>query len=1013
MSTLKKILALSLALAMILSVSVFAGNYSADTYKDAAAIDKDAAESVELLYALKVMTGDEKGNFNPNATITRAEVAKMIYVILNYGKDDKAVNYAAANLFTDVPATEWYAGYINYLAAMGLVNGSEGKFYPTNPVKTAEAAKMLLTAIGYNATDRQYVGANWAKNVLSDASIVGLLAGYKADINGAAPRQWVAVMFSNALLEAFTYKTVYPAGFNGIFNTAASGANFVKFGYKYYGLETFTGYLFATAGAYIDTTERNTNTASSGKVIFATEHNAKNTPDETQWIQVKNPGLGYMDLGQEFRVIYKDGGSTVYSACLTGESVVADAEVKDIKVANTQATYKNDANNKYIFTIGEMEAKFDSSKISALEIKYDSNAANLVVTKEQKYNVTELKTAAGKLKTDLYRAIDKDGDGDIDYMIIVEYTYAHVNNVAEHKSYGEYFTATKVGGGDLIPVGFNSGTSDKRWYLDDAVNTEDEIVKNNVLKISYNPDNGKYDVEALTVVSDVTYEKRTTGGVHTLGGEEYQVAANGFEFIEKFLVSKNLKDNMDIAIDGSLVVEAGLVDSNYDNLDDINAQLVMVTGAYVDVYNNPSYNRYFINYMTIDGEMHKEAPMLQSKSGIQVVTYSDLTGKDYNNAPVSGSPAYLENHQRLFVLRESGDSVYLIKLTETYYNAQGSLIGNAKDILDYSDSLLDGYHEGNGVLDTQNNEFNHDYIAADNAFFVSYMSGKTEKFAVMTLDDMGEGVDKDAYIQGLFETKRSYNNYLAGYIFVNLSLNESNGYLYTTSGEAYDIDDDEWYLTDVVFSDGPAEKDIQVSEVNGVALNEANPVKANCLYSYTYEKVNGEKVYKLKLINEKTEDGSAGNRCDFTYDTTTVSDPDTKYEITNAYVANGDEILVADHSAAGREKLILASDCKVVLKKVVLDRDQNQTGGKDNLHFSVTEEISFVDFDVLVKNEDADSELLFSIYNGEADSNYDYFSDYYYVGGEKNVKTGAVEGVKMLYVITYSVEDAAQATSNH
>lgn len=1007
MSTLKKILALSLALAMILSVSVFAGNYSADTYKDAAAIDKDAAESVELLYALKVMTGDEKGNFNPNATITRAEVAKMIYVILNYGKDDKAVNYAAANLFTDVPATAWYAGYINYLAAMGLVNGSEGKFYPTNPVKTAEAAKMLLTAIGYNSEDRQYVGANWAKNVLSDASIVGLLSGYKADINGAAPRQWVAVMFSNALLEAFTYKTVYPAGFNGIFNTAASGANFVKFGYKYYGLETFTGYLFATAGAYIDTTERKTHVASSGKVIFATEHNAKNTPDETQWIQVKNPGLGYMDLGQEFRVIYKDGGSTVYSACLTGESVVADAEVKDIKVANTQATYKNDANNKYIFTIGEMEAKFDSSKISALEIKYDSNAANLVVTKEQNYNVTELKTAAGKLKTDLYRAIDKDGDGDIDYMIIVEYTYAHVNNVAEHKSYGEYFTATKVGGGDLIPVGFNSGTSDKRWYLDDAVNTEDEIVKNNVLKISYNPDNGKYDVEALPVVSDVTYEKRTTGGVHTLGGEEYQVAANGFEFIEKFLVSKNLKDNMDIAIDGSLVVEAGLVDSNYDNLDDINAQLVMVTGAYVDVYNNPSYNRYFINYMTIDGEMHKEAPMLQSKSGLTVVTYSDLTGKDYANAVVTGSPAYLENHQRLFVLRESGDSVYLIKLTET--NAK--VKGNAKTILDYSDSLLDGYHEGFGKLDTQNNEFTNeseklfDYVAAENAFFVSYMSGKTEKFAVMTLDDMGEGVDKNAYIQGLFETKRSYNNYLAGYIFVNLSLNESNGYLYTTSGVAYDIDDDEWYLTDVVFSDGPAEKDIQVSEVNGVALNEANPVKANCLYSYTYEKVNGEKVYKLKLINEKTEDGSAGNRCDFTYGTTTVSDPDTKYEITNAYVANGDEILVADHSAAGREKLILASDCKVVLKKVVLDRDQNQTGGKDNLHFSVTEEISFVDFDVLVKNEDADSNLLFSIYNGETDNNYDYFSDYYYVGGKNSVK--------MLYVITYSVEDAAQAASNH
>ena len=128
MSTLKKILALSLALAMILSVSVFAG-YTTDSYKDAAAIDKDAAESVELLYALDIMTGDEKGNFNPNATITRAEVAKMIYVILNKGNDDKAATYAVANLFTDVPATAWYAGYINYLAALGLVNGTGATTY--------------------------------------------------------------------------------------------------------------------------------------------------------------------------------------------------------------------------------------------------------------------------------------------------------------------------------------------------------------------------------------------------------------------------------------------------------------------------------------------------------------------------------------------------------------------------------------------------------------------------------------------------------------------------------------------------------------------------------------------------------------------------------------------------------------------------------------------------------------------------------------------------------------------
>ena len=108
MSTFKKLLALTLALAMVLSVSAFAG-YSADTYADADKINGDCEDAIELLYALDIMKGDGK-NFNPEASVTRAEMAKMIYVILNYGKDDKAVTYTGAKMFSDVAAGTWYAG---------------------------------------------------------------------------------------------------------------------------------------------------------------------------------------------------------------------------------------------------------------------------------------------------------------------------------------------------------------------------------------------------------------------------------------------------------------------------------------------------------------------------------------------------------------------------------------------------------------------------------------------------------------------------------------------------------------------------------------------------------------------------------------------------------------------------------------------------------------------------------------------------------------------------------------
>ena len=160
MSMIKKLIALTLALAMVLSVSAFAGSYSADTYADADKIDSDCEDAVELLYALDIMVGDGK-NFNPESAVTRAEMAKMIYVILNYGDDDKAVTYTGAKLFADIEAGAWYEGYVNYAAATKLVQGrGNGTFGPNDAVTTAEAAKMLLTAIGYSAEARGYTGAN-------------------------------------------------------------------------------------------------------------------------------------------------------------------------------------------------------------------------------------------------------------------------------------------------------------------------------------------------------------------------------------------------------------------------------------------------------------------------------------------------------------------------------------------------------------------------------------------------------------------------------------------------------------------------------------------------------------------------------------------------------------------------------------------------------------------------------------------------------------------------------------
>ena len=1022
MSTFKKLLALTLALAMVLSVSAFAGNYTDSTYADADKINEDCEDAVELMYALDIMVGDGK-NFNPESTVTRAEMAKMIYVVLNYGDDDKAANYTGAKIFSDVAAGAWYEGYVNYMATTKLVQGRpDGTFGPMDPVTCAEAAKMLLTAIGYSAADRGYTGAEWANNVLSDAAIVGLLEDYNYNTNTYAPRQWVAVMMENALW-AYTYATVRPVSFNGLLTSSAlekyNEATWVTMGQKYYKLNTFTGYLYATEDAYIDQAAAKWNSDDNviGLTTTADDDCAIFYNSSNGYIEVDNPGLGYMDLGQKYRVIYKNNGS-VYSCKATGDSEVADAIAYEITVDTARATNKNDANNKYVFTIGDMEAKFNSSNIKAItvnnKVDFDNDKDIIVDTDDGDkyakggYSVDELKAVAGDKSADLYRAIDKDGDGDIDYMIIVEYTYAYVNKVGEHKSYGEYFTAELDNEVTYKPAGY---TGDK-WYLDDVVNTDDEIEKGNFIKVNYNLDNAAYDVEVLAVEDEVTYEKRSTKGVHTLGGEEYVIADKAFDEAADELVSGNLKDAMTIVVDGEFIVYAEPVDSDYTDLADVNAQLVLVTEVYSDVYDVPGYTRNYIEYLTIDGELHEEVRYHDSKAadadyGVTFDKIADMLKKD----------------QRLFALREKDGKVYLLDLYTDKDNSQ--------EILDYSSSLLDGFREETGKLDTEDNEFGNDYIENENVFFMSWHTSSGIKFGVKTLDELGEGVDAAAYIQGLYETKRSYDNYLAGHLHFDLELEQASGYLYTTSGDAYDVDDDEWYLMDVVFDDGEAEGDIMIGSVdNGArgihagctdktncnltdndkacsyAISEKNYVFANALYSYTYDLDNGDKVYNLTLVDDKDTVSEAGSRIDATYGNGGFSElkddeAGSDYELVNIYTAdNGNEMIVADH-ALGREKLEMASSYVIAMKKVVLDRDETQTDNSDDLYFSIDTEISFIDLATLEANDSDDSELAFDIYNGESDDTYEYYSDYRYV-----LNTSG--NVKMLYVITYAVEIEAQ-----
>ena len=160
----KKLLALVLALVMSMSLVTI----SNAAFSDADKIDH--TEAVEVMNALGVINGMPDGSFNPAGNVTRAEMAKMITIIM-LGDIDAAAFKGTATDLTDING-HWAEGYIKYCYSQGVIAGrGDGTFAPNANVTAVEAAKMLLVAIGYNSDVQGYVGADWSINVIRDAQL--------------------------------------------------------------------------------------------------------------------------------------------------------------------------------------------------------------------------------------------------------------------------------------------------------------------------------------------------------------------------------------------------------------------------------------------------------------------------------------------------------------------------------------------------------------------------------------------------------------------------------------------------------------------------------------------------------------------------------------------------------------------------------------------------------------------------------------------------------------------------
>ncbi len=109
-----------------------------------------ASDYIDELVSQSVVSGYDNGNFGPDDSLTRAQMAKI--AVLAFGLELDS-SYDAG--FADVDSSAWYAEYVNTAAKNGVVGGytdsdgvSTGYFGPDDTVNRAQAAKILVNAAG-------------------------------------------------------------------------------------------------------------------------------------------------------------------------------------------------------------------------------------------------------------------------------------------------------------------------------------------------------------------------------------------------------------------------------------------------------------------------------------------------------------------------------------------------------------------------------------------------------------------------------------------------------------------------------------------------------------------------------------------------------------------------------------------------------------------------------------------------------------------------------------------------
>ena len=526
MKNLKRLLSLALTGVMLSGMMVMGANAA---FPDADEIVN--VEAVNTMVALNIINGKDNGNFDPEGLVTRAEMAKMIAVAVNGGVAPE-FGVKTVPTFTDIKG-HWAEQFIEYCSDMKYINGrGNGTFDPNGNVTGIEAAKMVLTALGYDAEAYQLVGADWAINVSAIASrtckpvsLYENLSG--TNLNAPATRDTAAQMLWNGLqnytVEFTPNLTIVGTGLSyGYHQTEetllkhAYGAE-IKYGiidsFEYdEDTKEFT-YTIDSSASYIDSGDK-----------YNTNGNAVTTKEDLTGLYKQQVQIVYKPKNNKIDTLY---GVSAHNSTIMGTEILGNipafsatgAKGTDTKIKINGTTYR---------------VENDLDHLDVEEFVYGTPAnADLTIAANTKLSGLDV-DGIEHFTMDI---IDQDGNGKADICVIHPVYVGKVNSVGktsisttvetykfenadiyEDVAKGDWTVITKA-----INTATNAAIVAKAEILTEVV---DEVRDND----DGNADNG---AEAVTIRVDGTWYTDTTGTDYDDWNEDNEydlVILNGYVF---------------------------------------------------------------------------------------------------------------------------------------------------------------------------------------------------------------------------------------------------------------------------------------------------------------------------------------------------------------------------------------------------------------------------------------------------------------------------------------------------